>query len=79
MLGMGLLPQERQRVWHGLLDVQQCDILAAWGCCYHRRDLLKGNRKGLSFSTSENPLWNDSDTGILVPLRFLENAPDCLR
>lgn len=77
-MGMGLLPQERQRMWHGLLDVQQCDILV-WGCCYHQRDLLKENRKGLSFCTSESPLWNDSETDILVPLRFLESTVDCLR
>lgn len=46
---------------------------------YHERDLVKENRRGLSFSTSKSPLWNDSETGPFVPPRFLENTPDCLR
>lgn len=54
-----------------------CDILA-WAAATIR-DLLKENRRGFPFSTSETPLENDSETGILVPLRFLENTPDCLR
>lgn len=55
MLGMGLLSWERQRIWQGLLDVQQREILV-WGCCYHGKDLLK---ESPSFSTPERPVWRE--------------------
>lgn len=73
MLGMGLLSWERQRIRQGLLDVQQCEILV-WGCCYHGKDLLK---ESPSFSTPERPVWSDLGSGVLVPVRFMEDTPGC--
>lgn len=73
-----MLPWERQSICRGLLDVQQCEILA-WGCSYHWKDQLKGSRRSLSLSTPKSPVWNDLENGVLVPLRFMEDTPDCPR
>lgn len=40
---------------------------------------IEGEQEGPSLQYTKSPVWNDLENGVLVPLRFMENTPDCLR